>query len=139
MEKNNPRLDRFFAGETSLEEEQKIYREALDEQTAIKGLAFVAKKHKIVAPEELEKTAWEAIDQHRKKHKKAVWRHWAIAASIALLVSLGIGYLTQHGQSEAEKKRLLQEALYITNTEQQTIHKEDILYEDELIIVYLSE
>ncbi|XOV93097.1 MAG: hypothetical protein ACFHWX_00010 [Bacteroidota bacterium] len=93
----------------------------------------MANKHAV--PSNLQDKVWTSI-RRKKQQRQRVLVAPFIAASIALLIFFLIPI--ERGQTEAEKSVLLQEALSMFPDEDQIPNEEDILYEDDIIIIYVK-
>lgn len=106
----NTLLERYYRGETTLDEEQQL-RNALGDDSVeallMKGLHEV--DNDIEVPADLESSLsdlidqWEANEQQEAKIAPSMWRRstwWAAAASVAIIATVGIWFMRnqQHSQ-----------------------------------------
>ncbi|MCK0132162.1 hypothetical protein MWU59_11690 [Flavobacteriaceae bacterium F08102] len=139
MEQDEILIKKYFAGTTSLEEERYLYEQALLQDNGLEAVASFAKQQRVDIPSTLEEKVWEGVVQKKAVRSNVQWKKWGIAASILLMITIGIGTQMNKGQSLAQKEALWQEALSLTRKNSASIDKPKILYEDELIVIYLSE
>ena len=91
--------------------------------------------HKQPVPPGIGEKVWAGIRPRKQKQQRIILAT-SIAASLGLLVSFFIP--ASQEQSDAEKRRLLQEALSMFPEEEKTPNEEDIIYEDDMIIIYIG-
>ncbi len=133
-EQTDKLLEKYEQGLTSVEEEKQLFAHPEDSGIDHQVWFQYVNHQKKEVPNDLEDTVWSSIQTRKKK-----WliRTISMAASVALLVSL---FLTTNPwqkkeMSYEEKAALLEEALAMCAEKKQTIERE-ILYEDELLIIY---
>lgn len=129
-------IDRLIAkykeGKTTLEQEQYL-RENSPE---LEAWASYIDNNRIVTPEDLNKTLWESFETKKSNKTKLVTIFTAIAASLLLLLTLNGGVWGSQELSFEEKQALLEEAINMFPT--QGVDQQDIIYENEMIIVYTT-
>ena len=129
-------IGKYLEGESNLKEEQEIFNAESKNSELDPWLNFV-KKSRVKAPENLNHLVWESIQNKRKRSRRIIYGLVATAASVALIISLSVN--SSKKQSYAEKEALLKEAfaMFEENEPQQEI--QNIIYEDELIVIYMAQ
>ena len=131
-------IEKYEQGESTLTEEQIIFDNAESLANESQAWFKFIQLNKKKAPKGLQDSIWESI------HKKRIINHrlrvvmLSAAASILLLLSLTIYKPFGNIQSYNEKEALLNQALSMFADPEQKITKENIIYEDEIIIIYAS-
>lgn len=131
-------LNLYKEGRSSLEEEEKLARILGASNEKENGWFKYIQQHKKVAPRNLESDIWALIQKRGSRKRRILLRISSVAASIILAVSVFFILETrpQQEMSYAEKEAVLAEALaMISDTQEQPIVGE-ILYEDEILIIY---
>tara|TARA_Y100001949_G_scaffold18032_1_gene12804 strand:- start:271 stop:606 length:336 start_codon:yes stop_codon:yes gene_type:complete len=91
--------------------------------------------HKQPIPPGISEKVWAGI-RRRKQKRQRIMIAASVAASLALLITFFVP--ANQEQSDAEKRRLLQEALSMFPEEEKTPNEVDIIYEDDMIIIYVG-
>ncbi len=100
-----------------------------------KWLAY-AHKNRIQAPEDFNQTIWNNVNK-KNKRRRLNTLVYAAAACIIIAVSIHSFSSRPQPQSYEEKLALLLEAKSMTTTHNETSqNKKDVIYEDEMIIIY---
>lgn len=132
----NDDLKKYWNGETSLSEEEALFSN--DKQAAeLETWATYVQQKKVKAPSHLQDAIWSAIENRNKSKKRIIYSLSGIAASILLTIAFFVqGENTD--MEYAEKEALLQEALAMFPDENQKQNVQDIIYEDDTILIYVS-
>lgn len=132
----NTLIQKYKNAETSLKDEQKLFNNLKEEQTALTILGDFINSNQIKAPHNLNATLWKAFDEKKDKKNSFKIGVFSVAASIVLMVSLYVGNLNDNKLSNSQKKALLQEAknMFLDVELTKTVHK--IIIESDLIVVY---
>lgn len=127
-------IEKYLAGESNLEEEQKLHNADPTDSGGLDLWFTYVKLNKRKAPKDLNETLWAASALSKSKFRSLLLPLTSVAASIALLLFFLPLNINNTVQSNEEKQRLWEEAMIMI---QQTELKEyrDILYEDELITI----
>lgn len=136
-------IDKYKAGQTSLSEEQALLQQFESLPPEMKAWAKFVEKKKIEAPEGLNDRLWDSFEKKKTKTKSKTKTSGnllaviSIAASVTLMVS--VFALWNHSKQEssmsyAEKQAQLNQAMDMFS--QPT---EDILYENEMIVIYTQD
>lgn len=129
-------IQKYKAGESSLEEEKILFDSVEKTKESIQTWASFVKKSRITSPENLNEKLWTSFEMKTKKPNKFRIGMFSAAASIALIFSIFIYNNHQNKLSESEKSALLEEArnMFVDENKQQEIYQK--ILENELIIVY---
>lgn len=100
---------------------------------AIEEWKTFAKNNTIITPENINNDIWKGIEQNRIQKRRIIGTI-AIAASIFAL--LLINHRAINTQTYEQKEALLTEALEMFSDNKKTSTKSEIIYEDELIVIY---
>lgn len=138
QEELNRLLKLYEQGLTSAEEESVLLK-TLGDSKDKKHLWFkFLKNYKKSIPTNLENQIWSNIQRKEKKKPKMMLRVLALAASITLVLTiLWIpNPLKSREMSDAEKAAVLKEALTMISSAEERITEQEIIYEDDLLIIY---
>lgn len=141
MKENIKKLIRKYeSGESSLAEE-KFLRDHPEKIVPPQNLWFKfiqLNKHK--APQKLKVLVWEVIKNRRNGRHKIKIGIISAAASVLIILSVFILNPKKDELSYREKEALLNEALSMFRDNSNTINlSQNVLYEDELIIIYTTQ
>ena len=130
-------ISKYLDAETTLDEEQELFRAKGQVRQIEDWFAFINKKRKH-SPPHLSQSIRAAI-RHRKVSKQRVLlRLSGLAASIILLLGFCIYNAHLKSSDYREKKALLREALSMFPSDQQVHEPPGVLYEDEMIVIYID-
>jgi hypothetical protein len=132
----NRLIEKYKNGETSLQEEETLFKHVKEDQTALKILGNFRINNQIKTPHNLNERLWESFDKKKGKNNSFKIGFFSVAASIVLLVSLYVGNLNRNKLSNGEKQALLNEAKNMFLEAE--VHKtaQYIILESDLIVVY---
>ena len=130
------RIEKYKNGETSLKEEEQLFKNVGENQPGIEVLSDFVKENKINIPPNLNDKLWKSFEEKTTKNNRFKIGFFSAAASILLLVSLYFGFLNNDELSYDEKQALLNEAksMFSDAEVKQTIH--NIIIETDFVIVY---
>ncbi len=128
-------IDKYLEANSSLDEEREIFNAKKANSELDPWFSF-AKRSGAKAPKNMNDSVWDAIQIKRKKSKRLIYGLVASAASIALIITLSVN---SSKQSDKEKEALLKEALSMFKKEEPKTEKQNIIYEDELIVIYTGQ
>ena len=129
-------IEKYLEAESNLNEEQEIFNAGSTNSELDPWLNF-AKKTRFKAPENLNNSIWEGIQNKRKTNRRIIYGLLATAASVALIISLSVN--SSKKQSYEEKEALLKEALSMFEKNEPQQEVRNIIYEDELIVIYMAQ
>lgn len=133
----NDLVEKYLAAESTLEEEEKLFN-AENQRPDIAKWSTYVKRKRYKAPSNLNESIWEGIQTRKRSKHRYLIAVSSLAATIALFFAVFI-YNTFNGYSEyAEKEALLNEALSMYSVEEPKEQKQTILYEDDLVIIYVA-
>ena len=130
-------IKKYEVGASTLSEEQFLINNADNLNPTIKPWFKFIKLNKRKAPQGLKDSLWESIQTKRIKKRRLTIGIMSAAASVIILLS--ITFFGYEKQSYNEKEALLSEALSMfENTDHQVHEEQNIIYEDEMIIIYTA-
>ncbi len=130
--------EKYKEGDTSLNEERFIFDNAKDSEPALEVWSTFVKNNEVIAPQNFNDELWESFHNKRNKKRKIAGFIMSAAASALLLITLFVGNSRQGELSYSEKEALLNQALNMfPNTTHEVIER-NIIYENEMIIVYTT-
>ena len=130
-------IDKYLKAESTLEEEKEYFDEESGKSNQDLWSSYV-KKSRIEAPDNINDSVWEAIQSVRNGKNRLIYGLVAVAASVALILAFSINSAKQKNNNYEEKAALLTEALSMFQQNEQKEEQRNIIYEDELIIIYTS-
>jgi hypothetical protein len=129
-------LEKYKNGASNLEEDAFLRANKTDLDVKEEMYFTFLEKKKATVPKNLNDILWENFEKKRNKIKRLRIGVFSAVASLALIISLFFINPTEEEMSYEEKLALLKEAkAMIANAEQESNYK-NIIYEDELIIIY---
>ncbi|QTD36472.1 hypothetical protein JL193_09925 [Polaribacter batillariae] len=135
IQKSDDLKDKYFTAKTTLEEEKLLFNSKNRTPEIEKWAAYV-KKNKAEIPSNLKDSVWNAIRNKEKKKRQKLIRFSGIAASVVLFLSVFIYNYTNKIKYK-KNEALLNEALSMF-PEENIVKKQQIFYEDNMVIVYLE-
>lgn len=136
-EEANRLFEKYREGETSLEEEMRLFSADSQEPEMAEWSRFV-KEQKQTAPPNLQDNIWSAIRSRRQGKRRFLYTLSGIAASIALFLVFYFVVPNNEARELAEKEAALKEAWSLFSEETSAEDDQSILYEDELIKIYVA-
>ena len=130
--------EKYETGASTLNEEQFLFDNAENSPSKIEAWSTFVKRNKREAPENLNDKLWASFQNRIIRKRRFKVGIISAAASIVLIITLIIGNPGQKKLSYNEKEALLNQALNMIAVSEQEIAKENIIYEDEMIIIYTS-
>jgi hypothetical protein len=130
---------KYKQGETSKEEENFLIENAKISDKSIHSWLAPLKSNKEQIESQKGKISWDSFENKiEKKRKFKFGLVIAAAASFALIATLSLGTPTENELSYAEKELLLNEALNMYKSKEVVLKSEQILYEDDMVIIYTN-
>ena len=139
MEEGNNLNEKYLEGATSIAEEELLFNKLNNSDHGIASWSKYVQDQKRQAPKDLSTSLWEAENfQIKKKPSKYVY-----VIVIVLIISL-FGLLAAYSTKPkdldyATKRILLNEAIAMTAPETQIPQGKQIIYEDDLLIIYIPQ
>lgn len=130
--------EKYYAGSTSLEEEQQLIRESSQEDSSTGKIASFLEGQKYQVPHGFNDELWHSFEERITVPKKSRRWIWSAAASIVLLLSFYFLNIHEENADEIRKQALLEEAKSMFVDQEEPIKTDKILFEDETLIVYTS-
>ncbi|MEQ8554509.1 MAG: hypothetical protein RIC06_14785 [Cyclobacteriaceae bacterium] len=128
-------LNKYMAGESTLKEEKELLKvDHADPEIA--DWSMFAKAKRINTPDGLQDEILTRI-QARTKRRRWLYASTGIAATIVLILAVMFEPQERGLMSENEKQVLLSEVLSMFPEAETVDSKKEILYEDELIVIYI--
>lgn len=129
-------IKKYLAAESTLAEERTLFEHA-DSTPELEKWSTYVKHNKEVAPAHLRNVIATAI-QTRKRSKQRIFMGISgVAATIAIVMAV-LMYPTKTTMGHEEKQALLNEAFTMFPDVKPISESKNIMYEDELVIVYLN-
>ncbi|QCX00775.1 hypothetical protein FGM00_11895 [Aggregatimonas sangjinii] len=129
-------IKKYLAAESTLAEERTLFEHEENTPELEKWSTYV-KHNKEVAPAHLRSTIAAAIQTRKRRKQRIFIGISGVAATIAIIMAV-LMYPTKTTMGYEEKQALLNEAFTMFPEEQQIAGNKNIVYEDELVIVYTS-
>jgi hypothetical protein len=132
-------IEKYEAGESSLEEEKFLFDNAGDSGGTLVAWSTFVKNNKKTAAANFNETLWESFERQRNKKRRLIIGALSAAASIVLItVSLFISNTQENELSYNEKAALLQESLEMFASVDGAQLEQDIVFENDLIVIYTT-
>ena len=130
--------EKYYAGSTSLEEEQRLMRKGSNEDSTMGKITSFVENQKEPAPKGFNDELWESFEEKIIEKETSTSWIWSAAASIVIMLSFYFFNLYQGNVDEIRKQALLDEAKSMFIEIEKPIKTDKILFEDETLIVYTS-
>lgn len=131
-------IEKYEAGVSTLSEEQFLFNNTEYSDQNIAAWATFVKANKKTAPASFNESLWNAIQTRKNKQRRFTIGLISAAATLFLLVAIPICKIAYEKYSYKQKEMLLSEAYSMFNEAAQEQAKQNVIYEDELIIIYTS-
>lgn len=129
-------IRKYEAGKSTLEEEQLLFATTYASVPKHKALVAFVKAHKKTAPKDFNETLWTSFEKKKAKNQRFRIGLLSAAASVLLLITIAVNSFKPTELSYAEKQALLQEVLSMFPKTEQMQSTQNIIYQDDLVIVY---
>ncbi|WP_341224837.1 hypothetical protein [uncultured Arcticibacterium sp.] len=126
-------IEKYKAGETTLKEEQFLLENTSDVDTEMSAWFQYAKQKRKEPTPALKEKIWASISKKRIPFRIGMF---AAAASILFLAVFFIHNARQEKLAYEKKEATLKEALAMLSEPEIIPSKKNIIYEDELVIIY---
>ena len=136
--KQDELIKRYLEAETTLDEEKELISSADPNSEFGKWSKFV-KQNQNEIPADLNDSLKVLIKERNKRKQRFMVQVTSIAASIALLVTIYTYTNNRGNNSYLEKEAKLNEAISMFSTEDSTPKAREVIYEDEMVIIYLAQ
>lgn len=133
----NALIKKYLAAESTLDEEETL-RSAENQNPTMQAWSTYVKWKRKKAPANLNDTIWASIQTRRKKRRRVFYTLSGVAASIILFFTISLNNTNNKSLSYEEKSDLLNEALSMFSNERQTLEEQNIIYEDDMIVIYTT-
>ncbi len=129
-------VEKYLAAESTLAEEEELFN-TRESQAGMEEWSTYVKQKRKKAPTDLTDSILAAIQTKKRRSQRFLLSFAGVAASIALLLAI-FTYTTSKGIDYDQKQAVLNEALSMFTEEKHTpIHK-NIIYEDDMVIIYMA-
>ena len=135
-EQSNDMINKYLEAETTLEEEKELF-DTCERQSGIGAWTTFAKREKIQPPANLKDSVRAAIRTKKRKRQRMLVPV-SIAASIALLVTVFLNIPGNRESEYLEKEAQLREALSLFSADEGVRESQQVIYEDEMLIIYMA-
>ena len=130
-------IEKYLTAESTLEEEDKLFASE-NQHHGIRDWFKYVKQKRRKTPSTLKDSVWAAIQTRKKEKQRFIIRLSGVAASITLFIAV-FTYPTVNVQSDFnEKEAILNEALSMFSDEQSVPEKQVVLYEDDMVVIYVA-
>ena len=140
MEQEERLQRKYDEGMTSLSEERSLFEQALTGSERDRHWFGYIREKRSRVPGNIEELALSAVESYRRRTRRLIISTASAAATIALLVTIGVG--TKNYQArEMEKEEILatlEEVMSMVEFDTRPGNKGQVLYEDESIIIYME-
>ena len=126
-------IERYKAAQTNLDDEKSLFESKKDPENSLHKWFEYANTSRVDAPENLNEELWASFEKKTRTNTSWLVATLAVAASLALILTLVISNSKKSSLDYAEKQALLEEARSMFQED-----KTQILYEDELIQIYTT-
>lgn len=133
---NDELVKKYFAAESTLSEEKRLFNSKTQTKGNEEWSTYIRQKRK-KAPFDLKDTIWEAI-QTRKRKQQRFHMTLSIAAAIGIFMIAYISTPKDKNMSYERKSAILKEALSMFLDPTTTTVTQNIIYEDDLVIIYVA-
>ena len=126
---------KYLEGKSTLEEENTLFN-ATNQESSLDSWSKYVKKSRTPAPENFNSLIWSGIENRKKRKHRYLRALSTVAASITILIAIGLYKPNKNELSLEKKKALLNEALAMFPNQEPNTQNLSIIYEDEIIIIY---
>jgi len=138
-EKEDKLYKSYLAGMTSLDEERTLEASSGDARSGEKVWFNFTRSHRKTAAVDLEKNIVSAIIARRGQTRRRIAQYGSIAAIMVLSVTLAVLHPWKPAEMSYEEKVIaLGQALELVGTEMTAEADQEIIYEDEILIIYIK-
>jgi len=130
-------LSKYFAAESTIKEEEELFSQG-NETAGIEEWSRFVQNKKVKAPSDLKASIWSKIQAKKRRKQRFMMGMSGIAASITILLVLFFNGVEDNGMPYEEKEAMLKEALSMFGDEPNEKNKQTIIYEDEMIVIYIA-
>lgn len=134
-EKSDDLIKKYLDADSTLEEEGRLFN---TEYSGVEAWSGYVKNKRKTAPANLQSTIWKSIQKRKRRKQRFLTGISAVAASITLLMIVFFNRPNDQEISYHQKEVLLNEALSMFPEEQNTTDKRNIIYEDDVVIIYTA-
>ena len=134
----NKLIEKYKEGESTLDEEQFLLDHVDESEPSLKLWSTYVNNTKIQVPEHFNDSLWKSFEKRKAKKRKVFVAGIMAAASILLLISLLLTKSTNKELDYAEKEALLHQALMMVSDSDTHETQQNIIYENEMIIIYTT-
>jgi len=131
-------IEKYEAGVSTLSEEQFLFKNTEHSERTIAAWAVYVKNNKRKVPVNFNESLWDVIQIKKNRTRRFTIGLVSAAASIILLFTIPIYKIAYENHSYKQKEMLLSEAYSMLNDAEQKQAKQNVIYEDELIIIYTT-
>jgi len=133
--KSDELVKKYLEAKTSLSEEKRLLESSEPHKDLMTWSQFV--KHSKKKPaSDLKDSIMGAIKIKQRKKQHFLLRFSSIAASLVLIALFLFNQITKQNEN-IEKELLLKEALSMFDHQDLTKERKDIVYEDDMVIIYI--
>lgn len=137
-EKQTSLTSKYLNAKTSLSEEEVLFSNSQDTDTGIDNWSKYVRHTRKSAPTDLNSNLWKRSSLSKNAKTRIIIPLVTMAASVLLFFMVRHFDKPFNGPSYQEKKMLLEEALAMFDETEQNTTENKIIYNDDLIVIYLS-
>ena len=131
-------IKKYLEAESTLAEESSLFQGNHQSEELGDWFAYVH-RNKSKAPAHLKDTIRAAIQKRKRKKRRLTISLMGAAASVLLLAGVFIFNTINERNEYARKEALLNEAKAMFSNEERTESHQNILFENEMVIIYLAD
>ncbi|MFT4566751.1 MAG: hypothetical protein ACI9FN_001712 [Saprospiraceae bacterium] len=139
MEEGNNLNEKYLEGATSLTEEELLFNKSNNTDPGISSWSKYVKQNKKRIPQDFNNELWN-VEMFKTKKKPSKYVYLIAIVLIISLLGLLATHFTKPKDLDYETKRiLLNEAIAMTAPQTQIPQGKQIIYEDDLLIIYIPQ
>lgn len=131
-------IEKYKEGNSTLKEEQFLFNNNQNLEPSLKAWYSFIKQNRKETPNNFNDSLWKSFQNKKIKKRRLIIGMISAVASVLLLISLFVSKPKEKEFSYSDKEILLNQALNMfSGTNQQEV-EQNIIYENEIIIIYTT-
>ena len=131
-------LKKYQEGQSTLKEEAFLFDNTESLEPSFEAWSTFVKNNKTETPKDFNERLWQSFQNRKKKKRKLFVGGFSVAASVILLIALFFTNPKEEELNYAEKEALLSLAKEIVANSTPAEIEQNIIYENEIIIIYTT-